>query len=149
MVVSRTIPGVTALNPDSKKEILALRHINTTSSVMSPSDHSLDILSASSFPDTLPQGNLPASGQGAPSALYGGILISDGLCTPSSNLQPSNEVRGTQKTWKKAQPKRKSTQNGPPENHGTAVGGSKKRGRPRVDTAAETASEVSGLLPIL
>ena len=102
----------------------------------------LNVLSATSFPDSLPPDDLGTSSQGPPPSFLGGLLIPDGLSTPEDNLQPLNGSNDAQHYRKKAQRKRKGPGNVDRETQHASGGGSKKRGRPRVDTADETASEV-------
>ncbi|KAL1958974.1 hypothetical protein VTO42DRAFT_3527 [Malbranchea cinnamomea] len=109
---------------------------------MSSSDPFLSMLSATSFPDTLPQDTIHVTDPGSGSALYGELLI---YSDPEPKLEVKNspgEVSPDRKindqTAHSGEKKTKRSQSGSDSGSGAP---SKKRGRPRVETADETASE--------
>ena len=106
----------------------------------------LDILSAASYPDILPD-DRPVSTHSSTSPLFGGILLyTDGEEVTASQKARPQKPHASAGQEKQAQPK-KETMKKPKsrDEKGTENGTestAKKRGRPRVDTADETAAEV-------
>jgi hypothetical protein len=104
---------------------------------MSSAMPDLDILSADSFPDTAPVEIVHVSSHGSSPVLPLGIVIyPDG---DRSNMSAEQPQPGS----KHPQSKRSTNRRARSGADADADSATKKRGRPRVDTRDETASEVS------
>lgn len=114
---------------------------------MSTMSAPLNILSAASYPDTLPN-DRPVSPPSSASTLYGGLLLCADGADVTGNVKEARYQKsdGSTAREKQTQPKkRRAKKSKPQEENGSENGvenAAKKRGRPRVDTADETAAEV-------